>query len=31
MIAELLNNSGWHVNLKWVERIWRREGREVSH
>ncbi len=22
----LLNNAGWHVNHKRVERIWRREG-----
>ncbi len=26
MIAGLLNNAGWHVNHKRVERIWRREG-----
>ena len=30
MIAGMLNNSGWHVNHKRVERIWRREGREMS-
>jgi transposase InsO family protein len=26
MITGMLNNSGWHVNHKRVERIWRREG-----
>jgi putative transposase len=30
MITGLLNNAGWHVNHKRVERIWRREGRETS-
>lgn len=30
MITGLLNNAGWHVNHKRVERIWRREGREAS-
>lgn len=30
MITGLLNNAGWHVNHKRVERIWRREGLEVS-
>ena len=29
MVAGLLNNSGWHVNHKRVERIWRREGLKV--
>jgi hypothetical protein len=27
----MLNNSGWHVNHKRVERIWRREGLKVPH
>lgn len=27
--AGLLNNAGWHVNHKRVERIWRREGSQV--
>ena len=31
MIAGMLNNSGWHVNHKRVERIWRREGLKVTH
>ena len=31
MIAGMLNNSGWHVNHKRVERIWRREGLKVPH
>ena len=31
MIAVMLNNSGWHVNHKRVERIWRREGLKVPH
>jgi transposase InsO family protein len=31
MIAGMLNNSGWHVNHKRVERIWRREGLQVPH
>ena len=26
MIAGMLNNSGWHVNHKRVERIWPRDG-----
>ena len=26
MVTGLLNNAGWHVNHKRVERIWRREG-----
>lgn len=25
MVTGLLNNAGWHVNHKRVERIWRRE------
>lgn len=29
MVTGLLNNSGWHVNYKRVERIWRREGLKV--
>ncbi len=29
MIPGLLKNSGWHVNHKRVERIWRREGLKV--
>ncbi len=29
MVTGLLNNSGWHVNLKRVERIWHREGLKV--
>ncbi len=29
MITGLLNSSGWHVNHKRVERIWRREGLKV--
>lgn len=29
MVAGLLNNSGWYVNHKRVERIWRREGLKV--
>jgi len=29
MITGLLNNSGWHINHKRVERIWRREGLKV--
>ena len=28
-ITGLLRNSGWHVNAKRVERIWRREGLKV--
>ena len=31
MITGLLNNAGWHVNAKRVERIWRREGLKVPH
>ncbi|MCF7702264.1 hypothetical protein GLR48_24260 [Loktanella sp. M215] len=31
MTTGLLNNSGWHVNHKRVDRIWRQEGREASH
>ena len=26
MIAGMLNNSGWQVNHKRIERIWRRDG-----
>ena len=29
MITGLLNNAGWHVNHKRIERIWRREGLKV--
>jgi putative transposase len=29
MITGMLNNSGWHVNHKRLERIWRREGLKV--
>ena len=29
MVAGLLNNAGWCVNHKRVERIWRREGLKV--
>ena len=29
MITSLLNNAGWHVNHKRVERIWRTEGLKV--
>lgn len=29
MIVGMLNNSGWHVNRKRVERIWRREELKV--
>ena len=29
MVIGLLNNAGWHVNHKRVERIWRREGLKV--
>lgn len=29
MATGMLNNSGWHVNHKRVERIWRREGLKV--
>ena len=31
MDTGLLNNAGWHVNHKRVERIWRREGLKVPH
>lgn len=30
MVTGLLNNAGWHVNHKRVERIWRSEGLKVS-
>ena len=29
MVTGLLNNAGWHVNHKRVERIWQREGLKV--
>ena len=29
MVTGLLNNAGWHVNPKRVERIWRSEGLKV--
>lgn len=29
MVTGMLNNSGWRVNHKRVERIWRREGLKV--
>ncbi len=29
VLTGLLNNAGWHVNHKRVERIWRREGLKV--
>ena len=29
VLTGLLNQSGWHVNHKRVERIWRREGLKV--
>jgi transposase InsO family protein len=29
MITGLLNNEGWRVNHKRVERIWRQEGLKV--
>ena len=29
MIAGMVNNSGWHVSHKRVERIWRQEGLKV--
>ena len=29
MVTGLLNNAGWHVNHKRVERIWRREGLKI--
>jgi transposase InsO family protein len=29
MVTGMLNNAGWHVNHKRVERIWRREGLKV--
>ena len=28
-VTALLRDAGWHVNRKWVERIWRREGLKV--
>lgn len=28
-VTALLNQAGWHVNHKRVERIWRREGLKV--
>lgn len=31
MVTGLLNNAGWHVNHKLMERIWRREGLKVQH
>ena len=31
MIAGILNNSGWYVNHKHVDQIWRREGLKVPH
>lgn len=31
MVTGLLNNAGWHVNHKRMERIWRREGLKVQH
>ncbi len=30
MVTGLLNNAGWHVNHKRVDRIWRRERLKVS-
>jgi len=30
-ITGMLNNSGWHVNHKRTERIWRRQGMKVLH
>ena len=30
MVTGLLNTSGWHVNHKRVERIWRREGLKAA-
>ncbi len=30
-IAALLREAGWKVNLKRVERIWRRQGLKVPH
>src|SRR5690606_40725061 len=29
MVTGMLNNAGWHVNHKRVERIWRREELKV--
>ena len=29
MITGLLNNAGWHVNHKRIERIWRRQGLKI--
>jgi len=31
MITGMLNQSGWQVNHKRVERIWKREGLKVPH
>ncbi len=31
VISGILNDSGWHVNHKRVERIWRCEGLKVTH
>ena len=31
IIAEMLNNSGWHVRHKRLEWIWRREGLKAQH
>lgn len=28
-ITAMLHRAGWVVNVKWVERIWRREGLKV--
>jgi hypothetical protein len=28
-VTALLREAGWHVNRKWVARIWRREGLKV--
>jgi putative transposase len=30
MVMGLLNNAGWHVNHKRVERIWRRAGLKIQ-
>jgi transposase InsO family protein len=30
-VTGLLNQAGWHVNHKRVERIWKREGLKVPH
>ncbi|WP_405405470.1 IS3 family transposase [Paracoccus sp. Ld10] len=29
MITGTLNNSGWHLNHKWVERMWRQKALHV--